>query len=218
VAERHGALVQCRLEEPHDDPGGSRLSQGALRRGVCTPGVAHHVAPAASSPPAPGAAFAARAGAALGPARGLLSPYGRRRAGHRLDPAGRPTTPCVHRCDGNPSHRQRLLKRYNGERPALVRQAKLGAACRMQVPAEDGLTNHSSRGLPLWRRCNPNEPGEAYTGHHGDCRRDRTLPRWRQPRDRGSCRRRWSERSSSLYRGSVVVSVPRVGRGPPRAW
>ena len=31
---------------------------------------------------------------------------------------------------------------------ALVRQAKRGASGRVQVPAEDGLTNHSSRVLP----------------------------------------------------------------------
>jgi hypothetical protein len=38
---------------------------------------------------------------------------------------------------------------YNAERHALVRQAKLGASCRVQVPAEKGLTNHSYRVLHL---------------------------------------------------------------------
>jgi len=38
------------------------------------------------------------------------------------------------------------------ERGALVRQAKLGASCRVQVPAEYGLTNHSCRVLHLLRR------------------------------------------------------------------
>ncbi len=39
---------------------------------------------------------------------------------------------------------------------ALVRQAKLGASCQVQVLAEEGLTNHSYRVLQLWRRqrCN----------------------------------------------------------------
>ncbi len=36
---------------------------------------------------------------------------------------------------------------------ALVRQAQLGASCRVQVPAEEGLTNHSYRVLQLRRRC-----------------------------------------------------------------
>ena len=37
-----------------------------------------------------------------------------------------------------------------------VRQAKLGASCQVEVPAEEGLTNHSDRVLQLWRRqrCN----------------------------------------------------------------
>jgi hypothetical protein len=34
----------------------------------------------------------------------------------------------------------------------LVRQAKLGASCRVEVPAEEGLTNHSYRVLQLWRK------------------------------------------------------------------
>jgi hypothetical protein len=33
-----------------------------------------------------------------------------------------------------------------------VRQAKLGASCRVEVPAEEGLTNHSYRVLQLWRK------------------------------------------------------------------
>ena len=32
---------------------------------------------------------------------------------------------------------------------ALVRQAQLGVSCRVQVPAEEGLTNHSYRVLRL---------------------------------------------------------------------
>ncbi len=39
-----------------------------------------------------------------------------------------------------------------GELVALVRQAKLGASCRVEVPAEEGLTNHSYRVLQLWRK------------------------------------------------------------------
>jgi hypothetical protein len=35
---------------------------------------------------------------------------------------------------------------------ALVRQAKLGASCQVEVLAEEGLTNHSYRVLQLWRR------------------------------------------------------------------
>jgi hypothetical protein len=35
------------------------------------------------------------------------------------------------------------------ERSLLVRQAKLGASCRVEVPAEQGLTNHSYRVLQL---------------------------------------------------------------------
>jgi hypothetical protein len=35
---------------------------------------------------------------------------------------------------------------------ALVRQAKLGASCRVEVPTEEGLTNHSYRVLQLERR------------------------------------------------------------------
>jgi hypothetical protein len=35
---------------------------------------------------------------------------------------------------------------------ALVRQAKLGASCGVQVPAEQGLTNHSYQVLQLWRK------------------------------------------------------------------
>jgi hypothetical protein len=34
-----------------------------------------------------------------------------------------------------------------GSPPALVRQAKLGVSCRVQVPAEYGLTHHSYRVL-----------------------------------------------------------------------
>jgi hypothetical protein len=36
-----------------------------------------------------------------------------------------------------------------GSPRAFVRQAKLGVSCRVQVPAEDGLTNHSSRVVRL---------------------------------------------------------------------
>jgi hypothetical protein len=39
-----------------------------------------------------------------------------------------------------------------GSGPALVRQAKLGASGRVEVPAEQGLTNHSYRVLHLLRR------------------------------------------------------------------
>jgi hypothetical protein len=38
------------------------------------------------------------------------------------------------------------------EGEALVRQAKLGASCRVEVPAEEGLTNHSYQVLQLWRK------------------------------------------------------------------
>ncbi len=34
---------------------------------------------------------------------------------------------------------------------ALVRQAKLDASCRVQVPVRQGLTNHLYRVLRLWR-------------------------------------------------------------------
>ena len=46
------------------------------------------------------------------------------------------------------------LKGYVGPplRRALVRQAKLGASCGVQVPTEQGLTNHSYRVLQLWRK------------------------------------------------------------------
>jgi tetratricopeptide (TPR) repeat protein len=37
-------------------------------------------------------------------------------------------------------------------RQALVRQGKLGASCRVEVPAEEGLTNHSYRVWQLWRK------------------------------------------------------------------
>ena len=40
---------------------------------------------------------------------------------------------------------------------ALVRQAKLGASCRVQVPAEEGLTNHSYRVWRMGRRCKNTE-------------------------------------------------------------
>ena len=47
-------------------------------------------------------------------------------------------------------------KEYGGaaaaEAKALVRQEKLGASCRVQVLAEEGLTNHSYRVLQLERR------------------------------------------------------------------
>jgi len=54
--------------------------------------------------------------------------------------------------------RIRQRARVAGRRPsavvreALVRQAKLGASCGVQVPTEQGLTNHSYRVLQLWRK------------------------------------------------------------------
>jgi hypothetical protein len=64
-----------------------------------------------------------------------------------------------------------------------VRQAQLGASCRVHVPAEAGPTNHAYRVVPLSRRCTPNDTGAADPGHHGDRRRDRTLHSLRPPRD-----------------------------------
>jgi len=64
----------------------------------------------------------------------------------------------------------------------LVRQAKLGASCRVQVPVEEGLTHHSYRVLRLGRRWKPNDTGEAYPGHHVDRRGARTPQSVRQPR------------------------------------
>jgi hypothetical protein len=64
-----------------------------------------------------------------------------------------------------------------------VRQAKLGASCRVRVPAEEGLTNHSYRVLQLLlRRPKPNKSVEAYTGNHADRREDRTSLSLIQPR------------------------------------
>ena len=71
-----------------------------------------------------------------------------------------------------------------GERWALVRQAKLGASCRVKVPAEEGLTNHSYRVWQLWRKHDGtlNEAVEAYTGNHVARRGDRTPQSLTQPR------------------------------------
>ena len=85
----------------------------------------------------------------------------------------------------------------------------------VEVPAEDGLTNHSYRVLPLCRRGTPNDTGEAYTGYHGDRQGDRPPGSVRPPREHGSCRRRWGARSRSHHRGSVVGRFPRGWRGPP---
>ena len=76
---------------------------------------------------------------------------------------------------------------------ALVRQAKLGASCQVQVLAEEGLTNHSYRVWQLWRKheVKPNDTGEAYTGHHVARRGARTPQSLRQPRKIGECRWRW---------------------------
>ena len=65
-----------------------------------------------------------------------------------------------------------------------MRQAKLGASCRVEVPAEEGLTNHSYRVLQLWRKheVKPNETVEAYTGNHVARRGVRTPQSLRQPR------------------------------------
>jgi hypothetical protein len=56
----------------------------------------------------------------------------------------------------------------------LVRQAKLGVSCGVRVPAEQGLANHSYRGLRMGRRQEPNEPCEAYPGNHVSRRGVRT--------------------------------------------
>ena len=48
-----------------------------------------------------------------------------------------------------------VLRGLGGREPTWlpgVRQAKLGASCRVEVPAEEGLTNHSYRVLQLWRK------------------------------------------------------------------
>src|SRR5262245_12327973 len=76
---------------------------------------------------------------------------------------------------------------------ALVRQAKLGASCRVQVPAEEGLTSHSYRVLQLWRKHDAtlNETVEAYTGNHVARRGARTPQSLTQPRKIASCRWRW---------------------------
>src|SRR2546425_5174438 len=75
----------------------------------------------------------------------------------------------------------------------LVRQAKLGASCQVQVLAEEGLTNHSYRVLQLWRKhdVKPNETVEAYTGNHVARRGARTPQSLRQPRKIAACRWRW---------------------------
>src|SRR5262245_1177174 len=77
-----------------------------------------------------------------------------------------------------------LVWAARGALEVLVRQAKLGACCRVKVPAEEGLTNHSYRVLQLWRKHNvePNDTGEAYTGNHVARRGDRTSQSLRQPR------------------------------------
>ena len=42
-----------------------------------------------------------------------------------------------------------LMQHYKAPTRLLVRQAKLGASCRVEVPAEQGLTKHSYRVLQL---------------------------------------------------------------------
>jgi len=67
---------------------------------------------------------------------------------------------------------------------AFVRQAKLGVSCRVQVPAREGLANHLYRVLHLSRRWKtPNESDEAYTGHSGGRKGDRTPSSLGQPRE-----------------------------------
>jgi hypothetical protein len=59
-----------------------------------------------------------------------------------------------------------------------VRQDKLGASCRVRVPAGQELTTHPYRVLQVWRRRvdtdKPNERSEAYTGNHVGRKGDRT--------------------------------------------
>jgi hypothetical protein len=79
---------------------------------------------ATAPPPTSGSALAPRAGAGLGPARWLLRPHGRRRAGPHVALAGLPTAPWVHLCGGNPANRQCPLDMYNSE-PLSVRSRRL---------------------------------------------------------------------------------------------
>jgi len=96
---------------------------------------------------------------------------------------GRLTRRCTRRAarmDRDWKYRLRRAARGWAPKP-LVRQAKLGASCRVGVPAEKGLTIHSYRVLQL-RRWKPNKSVEAYTGKHAGRRRDRTLQSLIQPR------------------------------------
>ena len=100
---------------------------------------------------------------------------------------------------------------------ALVRQAKLGASCRVQVPAEQGLTNHSYRVWQLWRRhdVRPNKTVEAYTGNHVARRGDRTPQSLIQPRKKHDADGDGVNAPEAHTEGRDLVSVPRVCRGPP---
>ena len=50
-------------------------------------------------------------------------------------------------------HRYSLeFKRRAADAWSLVRQAKLGAFCRVRVPAREGLTTHLYRVLQWWRK------------------------------------------------------------------
>ena len=76
-----------------------------------------------------------------------------------------------HRLQPTPYSVPTLRARLQAQRSCA--KQKLGASCRAQVPAEEGLTSHSYM-VHLLRRYKPNEPGAASTGHHGDRQGDRT--------------------------------------------
>ena len=62
------------------------------------------------------------------------------------------------------------VRPWRGGSPrALVRQAKLGVSCRVQVPAGEGLANHPYRVLRMCRRCNNTEQN-IRSVHREPCR------------------------------------------------